>query len=70
MTNILSLAILSKAHCIYLDTNIDIALYVFDQKDRSLSFYNFPITNLYCLDTKEAKSEGAVLNVITVQGQK
>ena len=32
--------------------------------------YNCPITNLYRLDIKEAKSEGAVMSVITIDGQK
>ena len=70
MANILSLAILSKTHCIYIDMNLDNAFYVFDEKGRYLHFYNCPITNLYGLDIKEAKSEGVVLRVITVEGRK
>ena len=38
MANILSLATLSKSHQIYMDTNLDNAFYVFDEKGRYLCF--------------------------------
>ena len=53
-----------------MDTNLDNTFYLFDEKGRYLHFYNCPITNLYCLDIKEAESKGAVLSVITVEGKK
>ena len=50
IANILLPAILSKTHCIYMDTNLDNAFYVFDEKGRYLRFYNCPITNIYRLE--------------------
>ena len=53
-----------------MDTNLDNAFNVFDEKVWYLRFYNYPIINLYRLDIKEAKSKGSVLSVITVEGRK
>ena len=70
IANILSLAILLKIHCIYMDTSMYYAFYVFDENRQYLQFYKCQITNLYWLDIKKPQSEGVIMTFITVKGRK
>lgn len=69
MANILSLALLSRTHRRYMDTSVDNAFYMFDQRGRYLCFYNCPLSNLYRLYIEEAEQEGAILSVVTIEGK-
>ena len=47
MANLLLLALISKTNCVYMDTAIDNAFYVFDQEGKYLRFHLCRATNLY-----------------------
>lgn len=69
MVNILSLAILSKTHRIYMDTAVDNAFYMFNKNGRYIRFFNCPITN-FCWLFLLLNQENNSIQVWTAQEQR
>ena len=64
MANLLSLTLISKVNCVYMDTAINNAFYVFDEEDKYLSFHLCWATNLYRLDIEETTEGGCIFTTV------
>ena len=65
MANLLSLAFISKTNCVYMDTAIDNAFYVFDEEGKYICFHLCQITNLYRLDIEQTAKGGCIFTTVT-----
>ena len=65
MDNLLSLALISETNCVYMDTSITNAFYVFYQEGKYLYFHLCRATNLYRLDIEETTEGGCIFTTVT-----
>ncbi len=73
-SNLLSLSQLSKRLCVFMDTNMDDAFYIFDSNNNYLRFDKCSSSRLYRLDLKESDDKGKPeqeyrMSLVTVKGQ-